>query len=391
VTKGPATRSFAALRLPRTLHPIAWWIWAIGLAVATSRTTNPLLLALVLAVAGIVVAARRTEAPWARAFKLYLFLGILVIAIRVGFRIVLGGGLGSGEHVLFTTPHIPLPGFMSGVQLGGAVSAESVLSATYDGFRLATLLCCIGAANTLANPKRALRVLPAALYELGVTITVAITVAPQLVESVQRVRRARKLRGDTARGRRAIRGIAMPVLHDALERSFQLAAAMDSRGYGRSGDVPRRVRRVTTTLLLAGLLGCCLGIYGLLDTSTPRLLGTPALALGVVLSGAGLFLGGRRVQRTRYRPDPWGLAEWCTAASGVVVAVAMIIAGSRNASALNPSLFPLEWPTLPLLPTVAILFALVPAALTPPPPVAAPTPALREAAPPTRQPAGANA
>ena len=46
-------------RLPRLLHPAAWWAWAIGLAMAASRTTNPLLLALVLAVAGYVVAGRR--------------------------------------------------------------------------------------------------------------------------------------------------------------------------------------------------------------------------------------------------------------------------------------------------------------------------------------------
>jgi energy-coupling factor transport system permease protein len=359
----------AALRLPRIVHPIAWWIWAIGLATAATRTTNPLLLALVLAVAGIVVAARRTEAPWARAFKFYLLLGIAVIAIRVLFRIVFGGGDSTGEHVLFTLPEVPLPGFMSGVRLGGAVTAENVLAAAYDGFRLATLLCCIGAANTLANPKRALRVLPAALYELGVAITVAVTVAPQLVESARRVSRARKLRGDTSRGRRAIRGIAMPVLHDTLDRSFQLAAAMDSRGYGRTGSVPPRVRRVTAILMLAGLLGLCTGLYGLLDATTPRLLGAPVLGAAVLLAAAGLLLGGRRVHRTKYRPDPWAFAEWATALSGVAAAVAMIIAGNHDAGALNPSIFPPAWPTLPVLPAAAILLAVLPAVLTPPPPI----------------------
>ncbi len=383
--------SRATRRLPRTLHPIAWWIWAIGLAVIASRTTNPLLLGLVLVVAGVVVAARRTEAPWARAFKLYLLLGIVVIAFRVGFRVLLGGDVGAGEHVLFTMPRIPLPGFMAGVQLGGAVSADSVVSAAYDGLRLATLLCCIGAANTLANPKRALRVLPAALYELGVTITVAITVAPQLVESVQRVRRARKLRGDTARGRRAVRGIAMPVIHDALDRSFQLAAAMDSRGYGRSGAVPTRVRRVTAVLLLAGLVGLCLGTYGLLDTTTPRVLGVPTLAFGIALAAAGIVLGGRRVRRTRYRPDPWARPEWCTALSGIAAAVATIAAGAHNASALNPSTFPLAWPTLPLLPTVAILCALLPAVITPPPPLPTPSPTRPAPPPAAREPVAAHA
>jgi len=386
--RAPGAHSLASLRIPRIVHPLAWWIWAIGLATAATRTSNPLLLALVLAVAGIVVAARRTEAPWARAFKWYLLFGLVVIAIRIAFRILLGGTHGSGEHDLFTIPHVPLPGFMSGVQLGGRVSAESVLSATYDGFRLATLLCCIGAANTLANPKRALRVLPAALYELGVTITVAVTVAPQLVESAQRVRRARRLRGDTTRGRRALRGIAMPVLHDALDRSFRLAAAMDSRGYGRSGDVPARVRRLTASLLLAGLLGLCLGTYGLLDTSTPRVLGAPMLAFGVALATAGFVVGGRRVRRSRYRPDPWGFAEWTTALCGMATAAAMIVVGAHDASVLNPSLYPLAWPTLPAVPTVAILCALLPAALTPPPPVDAPLPTRRA---PARETVGANA
>jgi len=280
---------------------------------------------------------------------------------------------------------------MPGVKLGGAVSADSVVSATYDGLRLATLLCCIGAANTLANPKRALRTLPAALFELGVTITVAITVAPQLVESVQRVRRARKLRGDTARGRRAVRGVAMPVIHDALDRSFQLAAAMDSRGYGRSGNLPPRVRHLTAALLLAGLLGLCLGTYGLLDTTTPRVLGGPTLALGIALAAGGLTLGGRRIRRSRYRPDPWAFAEWGTALPGVIAAIATIVAGGRNASALNPSTFPLAWPTLPALPTIAILCALLPAVLTPPPPVATPPAAHRGLAHAPRQPAGAHA
>ena len=39
------TRAFHNPRLPRLLHPAAWWAWAIGLAMAANRTTNPLLLA----------------------------------------------------------------------------------------------------------------------------------------------------------------------------------------------------------------------------------------------------------------------------------------------------------------------------------------------------------
>ena len=228
--------------MPRTLHPVAWWIWALGLATAVSRTTNPLLLLLVLAVLGVVVANRRSDAPWARAFKYYLYLALTVVAIRVVFRSVFGGDIDAADmHVLFDLPHVPLPSWAAGVQLGGPVTLEGTLAALYDGLRLGCLLCCLGAANALANPKRALRVLPGALYELGVAVVVSLSVAPQLVESVQRVRRARKLRGGATGGFHALRSIAIPVLEDALERSLRLAAAMDSRGYGRTGGASARL------------------------------------------------------------------------------------------------------------------------------------------------------
>ncbi|MHA3704717.1 CbiQ family ECF transporter T component [Jatrophihabitans sp. YIM 134969] len=368
-------------RLPRDLHPMAWWAWAIGLAAAASRTTNPLLLLLILAAAAVVVTARRTEAPWARAFRYYLVLGLSVIAIRVVFRVLFGGVTGGGDggttgmHVLFRLWEVPLPAWMAGVHLGGAVTAESLLGAVYDGVRLATLLCCIGAANALANPKRALKAVPGALHEIGVAVVVAVSVAPQLVESVQRVHRARKLRGGGGSGLRALRSIAMPVLQDALERSLLLAAAMDSRGYGRRVAVPAGLRRTTAGLLIAGLLGLCVGAYGVLDGTAPAALGLPALAVGAALCVGGIALGGRRVAVSKYRPDPWRLAEWAVLGCGLTCAVIMIVSSGYDSANLNPSLTPLSWPTLPLLPVLAVVVAALPAVLAPPPA----TPASRRA------------
>ena len=31
---------------PRMLHPVAWWVWGVGLATAAAHTTNPWLLLL---------------------------------------------------------------------------------------------------------------------------------------------------------------------------------------------------------------------------------------------------------------------------------------------------------------------------------------------------------
>ncbi|MET8883616.1 energy-coupling factor transporter transmembrane component T [Streptomyces rubiginosohelvolus] len=376
--RAAATPDSGGRRLPRTLHPVAWWIWALALATAVSRTNNPLLLFLVLAVLGYVITVRRTEAPWARGFKYYLYLALTVVAIRVVFRAVFATGMTPDDHYLFSLPHIPTPDWYAGIQLGGPVSLEALLSAATDGLRLACMLCCIGAANTLANPKRALRVLPGALYELGVAVTVSISVAPQLVQSVQRVARARRLRAGRNKGLKALRGIVVPVLEDALERSLRLAAAMDSRGYGRAGSATPRSRRLTGALMLLGMCGLCAGAYGLLDPSAPTLLGLPALAAGSLLCLAGLRLGGRRVTRTTYRPDPWRFAEWAVASCGVLSAVLLFVNVGYDPAELNPSIYPLSWPTLPLVPAAAILLAGAAGFLAPPPtspaPSAPPTP-----------------
>ena len=356
-------------RLPRSLHPVAWWVWALGLAAAASRTTNPLLLALILGVTCLVVASRRGDAVWALGFRYYLFFGAFVVAMRVVFRIIFGGGSGEGEHVLVNLPTIPLPGWAAGIQLFGPITAESLLAGFYDGLRLATMLICVGAANSLANPKRLLKSVPSALYEVGTAIVVALSVAPQLVESVLRVRRARSLRAGPQKGVGALRGIIIPVLEDALDRSRALAAAMDSRGYGRTGDQPTASRRLTGALVIGGLLGICVGVYGLNGTAPPSL-GAPMLLGGLALSAVGLRVSGRRVRRTRYRPDAWRGAEWLVLSCGVVAMGVSFFATSVDANNLNPSLDPLTWPQLPLLASLGVLVAAIPAWSTPPPPPA---------------------
>jgi energy-coupling factor transport system permease protein len=350
-------------RLPRGLHPGAWWLWALGLATAASRTTNPLLLGLVLAVAGFVVVSRREDAPWAQSYAVFLRLGLVVIAIRVVAHALFAPS--TPGHVIVTLPSVTLPDWMAGVRLGGPVTVETLVAAAYDGLRLATMLACLGAANALANPKRLLKAMPGALYEAGVAVVVAMSVTPQLVGSVGRVREARRLRGRPYRGIRGLRGLAMPVLQGALDRAVMLAAAMDSRGYGRAAHRSRRLRRATAVLTLTGLVGVCLGLYGVLDPSRTGAAGLPVLVVGVLLAVGGLVLGGRRVERTRYRPDPWSWPEWVVGATGVLAGAVLWVAAGRD-PALNPTVSPWVWPTLPLVPTAALLVALLPAWVAPP-------------------------
>jgi energy-coupling factor transport system permease protein len=351
------------------LHPGAWWVWALALAVWASLPSNRLLLVLLVGVTGFVVAARRDDSPWGRSYRMYLLLGLVVVGVRVLLHVLLGYGY--GDHVLLRLPEVPLPSWAAGIELGGPVQLESLLDATLQGLRLATLIVCLGAANSLANPKRLLRTLPGALHELGVAVVVSVSVLPQLAESVHRVRRARRLRGDTARGLRSVRSIALPVLQDALDRSILLAAAMDARGYGRRRTVPARRRRLTSALLLASLVLLCLGVYELLTATSATVVALLLLLVGAGVAAGGLALGSRQSQHTRYRPDRWRTAEWLTAACGIACVAGVLLAGHRDPAALATSMQPLAVPTLPPLATLSVLVAAL-AAVTSPPPVSAP-------------------
>ncbi|MBD3913141.1 energy-coupling factor transporter transmembrane protein EcfT [Nocardioides hwasunensis] len=304
--------------LPRDLHPIAWWTWAIGLATAASLTTNPLLLLLLMGSATVVVMARRSGHPFGRSFRLYALLAAVTVVVRVGFRIVFGGQ--EIGRVLLDLPEIPLPDWAAGVRLLGPVTSEALLAGLYDGLRLAAVILCVGAANSLANPKRLLASVPPALYEIGTALVVAVTIFPQLADSARRVRAAQALRGGTTTGVGRLRRFLVPVLEDALERSLSLAAGMDTRGYGRSGGATTRERRLTGSLLLLALTGICVGTYAWLDPTAPRVLALPMLGAGGVVAVVGLVSAGRRVQRTRYRPDPWRAGEVVAVVTGLAVA-----------------------------------------------------------------------
>lgn len=355
----------------RWLHPGAWWAWALGLAAAASRTTNPLLLALLILAAGVVVHARRPDAPWGRSFSFFLRLGMLVVVVRVLVQVVFGASIGTTE--LVDLPGLTLPTWLAGVRIGGDVTLESLLLAFYDGLRLATILICVGAANSLASPTRLLKSVPAALYELGVSVVVALTFTPQLVADVDRLRTGRRLRGRTSTGPRAIAASAVPVLEGALERSVILAAAMDSRGYGRRGALSPAQRRRTSFALLGGLAAACIGAFGLVSVGSPALLGLPMLVLGVLATVYGVMVAGRRNVRTTYRPDPWRLPEWWVLLAGVGTALAFAASAWLRIAGLDTAVDPPAWPTLPLLAVAGILVAVTPAWTSPPLPAAATT------------------
>jgi len=350
--------------LPRWLHPGAWWLWALGLGVTASRTTNPLVLLAICVAAALVVRRRRPAAAWGRAFEGFVWLAVIVVVVRVFLGVIVGDPY--GQTVLVHLPQVPLPAFMAGVHLGGRITLEALLASLYDGMRLGAVLVVVGAANALASPTRLLKAVPPALYEAGVALIVALTFAPQLVTDADRVRTARRLRGRSYRGIRGVAGGALPIVGGALDRAVMLAAAMDSRGYGRRGQHAKGERLGSAAMLVLGLVGLAVGLYGLMDGSAPTALGWPLLVLGVALALGGLIVAGRRVIVTRYRRERWRLAEVLVGCTGWFGAIACLWVA--NPALLAPSTAPPAWPSVPWLVVLGIAVATLAGVIAPLPP-----------------------
>ncbi|ADU48519.1 energy-coupling factor transporter transmembrane component T [Intrasporangium calvum] len=348
----------------RLQHPAAWWLWGLGLATAASRTTNPVVLLLVIGVCVLMVVERRDPST-PNPLVAFLVIGAAVVTFRVLMTVVLGNGI-RGETVLVTLPRIPLPEWAASIRIGGPVSLESLLFAAYDALRLAAILACIGAANALASPRRLLRYLPATLYDVGTAVVVGLTFAPQLLADARTVRSARALRGHDGRGLRELARLTVPVLETAFERSLGLAASMESRGYGRAVRTTPGGRRAASALALFGALGVLAGLYGLLDSSVGGALGLPLLLVGLLVAGASLVVGASRDGRSGHRRDRWTSTESLTVACGAVAGGVLVAAAAGAWAGIVPTQRA-EPPAVPLLAVLAVLVAALPAWFTPRP------------------------
>lgn len=339
----------------RDLHPAAWWIWAAAMAVAVTRTTH-----IAYAVASIVVCALlverfRGDQPWSRAFNVAMAVAgvVLVLRITIGLLFAVPGA----GTTLFSMPRIQLPAWFAGITLGGPVTTQRLGSVLSEGIVIVALIAAIGVATALTNPRRLLRILPGAVHEAGVAVVVATTFTPQLVMSVRRVQEARRLRGHDLSGLRGLRGLARPVVEDALDRAMTLAAAMESRGYG-AGSGPKRAAH---GIYLLAVVALAIGGYGMLAYGITSMAALACFVLGSAFAFLGLHLAGKSNPRTIYRPDTWRSAEWSVALPGIATAALVTLMPwvslrPSYANTLLPPVEPLAALTflLPLLPMALI-------------------------------------
>lgn len=344
------------IRVERQLHPWAWWIWAIGCALSVSLTSNPLAIAAVVTAVVFVVLNRRSRDAWAQSLGIYLAMAVFILVMRLFFQITIGG-LDEGT-VLFVLPSVELPKWAAGIHLGGPVTLEGLVYSTVTSARLAGLILCIGAANSLANPKSMLKTVPSAFHQIATALVITIAAIPQLVESVGRIKRAQSVRGKPGRGIRGMARIIVPVVEDSIDRSLALAASMESRGYGRTRK-ERRLGVGDAALLLGSMIITTFSVFALLGLPRAGIYPLLGLGIGVLTAVIAIHRSGRYLAVTRYRPQPWGGPEWLVMTSGLVSAAIMVWL-KANDPLMDLSSFPLHMPSFSLWMAAAALAAALP-------------------------------
>jgi energy-coupling factor transport system permease protein len=277
---------------------VTWALWATAAAVTIELAPNPVYVALVIAVAGLVVSIHRLDTPWARAFPVLIAVGIAFGVLRVVLTAATTHG---GDPVLFTVPTITVPRVLGGFSLGGEVSLPVVMQATAESFAIVGIMAAFGAFNAVVSHHELIKAVPRAFYEVGLVVTVAIAFVPSTIAAVQRVIEADRARVGVGGGRPPRRGRllrrAVPLIESGAEQAIALAESMDSRGFARLD--PTRGDRLGATGALVALLALA-GAFVALVARATAVAGVLAVLGGLTLAGA-LVIASRGGQRPRYR------------------------------------------------------------------------------------------
>ena len=227
-----------------------------------------------------LVLMKRSNTYWYQSFRWSLRLAALAFALRMAIGVIIGVPMPG--KLLFTIPSIKLPDLFVGIRLGGDVTSQRLSTAFDEATLLVALILIFAAASALSNPHELLRVLPRKYYGIGLATVIASSVAPQSARSIERVRAARRLRGESSTGIVSLRKVGIPVLEESLERSIDLAASLESRGYGYFPN-PSRYRphnwRLRETIALAAPIYALIFLFLVPAVSSALLAGLVVIAV----------------------------------------------------------------------------------------------------------------
>lgn len=293
---------------PSRFNVVAWLLWLLAAMLGALLTRNPFYLVVVIAAAMLVSAwlnsPQKTgeEGQQGSAGSIARGRGLLlrmVVIISVVVALFKGLSIHLGLTVLFRLPE-------EWPVVGGPITLEGLASAGLDALSLLAVLTVFTAFSAGADYYALLRSVPAFMHQIGLVTSIAITFVPQTVARFTEIQEAQALRGHRVRRVGDLVPLIVPLLAGGMERSINLAEAMESRGFSRITAGARRLPPVAVQAgLVIGLGFVLAGATSLAFLASAPWVGWSTIAAGLAIMGYTLWAVGAGMKRSRYRRTVW--------------------------------------------------------------------------------------
>ena len=210
------------------LNPFCKLVWVTGILVLALIFDHPLYIFLLFLSTLPLVAVAKIWREWASAIKLVLYLGIFIVVINTLV-------IGQGAHVLLEAPfEIPALGPLN-------ITLEAIFFGLMMALRLLVIISAFTILNFTVHPDdMMLAMIKMKLpYKSVLATSLSTRFVPTLIDDIERltdVQRTRGLEMDKGRLLQRVRKratILIPLLSNSLDRTVQVAEAMESRAFGQ--------------------------------------------------------------------------------------------------------------------------------------------------------------
>ncbi len=210
------------------LNPVCKLLWVANILVLALIFDNPLYIFLLFLSTLPLVAIAKIWKEWASSIKLVLYLGIFIVFINTLV-------VSQGAHVLLEAPfEIPALGPLN-------VTLEAIFFGSMMALRLLTIISAFAMLNFTVHPDDIMLAmirmkLP---YKSVLATSLSTRFVPTLIADIERLTDVHRTRGVEMDKGRALQkakkraAILIPLLSNCLDRTVQVAEAMESRAFGQ--------------------------------------------------------------------------------------------------------------------------------------------------------------
>jgi len=201
-----------------------WTLWLLLAMTYCALTYNPVYQTLLLL--AVATCAIRQRLPLMSYVKAGLLMSAIPLFINVFF-------VHLGKTVLATVPPKVLG--VPTLVLSGNITAEALAFAAIMTVFLVNMLVSFQVFNGSTTPDAVLRMIPASVPAVALTASIGMRFVPTVLKDFYSIRDAQVSRGVRMNSLSSRASLIAPTVVTSLERGFNLAESMASRGYSERG------------------------------------------------------------------------------------------------------------------------------------------------------------